>query len=163
MGHLGTGHVKVRGWVMNQIDNSFPLVELVANLGQSLLQLITARDSKQFPQSKRRQISKATALDSPIICRWTSESRASQTWRWLLRQMRLIERNECMKALMEAVIGWHGGLQQPSHWLCPNITIGVVVWKAAHGLIKTTVDCACGNELEHQLQRWEVKVKGCLT
>lgn len=36
MGHLATGHVKVRGWVMNQIDNSFPLVELVANVGQSL-------------------------------------------------------------------------------------------------------------------------------
>lgn len=151
---------------MNQIDNSFPLVELVANVGQSLLQLITAGDSEQFPQSKRRQISKATALHSAIIWRWTSESGASQTSRWLFRQMRLIERNECMKAklaLMEAVIGWHGGLQQPSHWLCPNITIGELVWKAAHDLIKTTVDCACGNELEHQSQRWEVKVKGCLT
>lgn len=105
-------------------------------------------------------------LNSPIICWWTSESRASQTSRWLFRQMWLIERNECIKAkpaLMEAVIGWHGGLQQPSHWLWPSITIGELVWKAAHDLIKTTVDCACGNELVHQSQCWEVKVKGCLT
>lgn len=67
------------------------------------------------------------------------------------------------QALMEAVIGWHGGLQQPSHWLLPNITIGEVVWKAAHNLIKTTVDCACGNELEHQSHRRVVKAKDCLT
>lgn len=51
---------------------------------------------------------------------------------------------------MEAVIGCRGGLQPPSHSLRPNITIGGVVWKAAHDLIKTTVDCVCGNELEHQ-------------
>lgn len=51
---------------------------------------------------------------------------------------------------MEAVIGCRGGLQPPSHWRRPNITIGGVVWKAAHDLIKTTVDCVCGNELEHQ-------------
>ena len=32
----------------------------------------------------------------------------------------------------------------------PNITIGVEVRRAAHDLIKTTVDRVCGNELEQQ-------------
>lgn len=35
-----------------------------------------------------------------------------------------------------------------SHCARPNITIGEEVRKTAHKLIKTTVDCACGNELE---------------
>lgn len=75
----GRGHVKVSAWVMNQNDNSFPLVELVANLGQSLLQSITAGDSEQISQWKRRPISSATVLNSRIICRLTSAPKASQT------------------------------------------------------------------------------------
>lgn len=53
MGYLGTGHVKVRGLVINHTDNSFPLVELVANAGQTLLQVITTVDSEQNLQLKK--------------------------------------------------------------------------------------------------------------
>lgn len=48
------------------------------------------------------------------------------------------------EALMNALIGSCGGLQQPSH--CN----GEEVRRAPHNLIKTTVDRVCGNELERQ-------------
>lgn len=106
-GLFKTGHVKVRGLEINHTDSSFPPVELVAMLviDGSLKRSIATVNLQYFNHCKknqnriRRNRWRLTYL-SPV---WSKSATAEQISQSnsspMFRQMWLIERNECMKAL----------------------------------------------------------------